>query len=240
MTVGGTSQSYDLVVFDDDGIDGQPGTRLGSKAVTLTEAASYGDYYGYACADLNAFVQSGGVYIGPRWSTLPPNPSADFFVCSDIRGSTPLAEAYQSNSGTSWIDLTRPGSISALGIRAEFEHSECVPSETTACLLAGRFRVEVEWTDFSSVTRDALVSSASTSDTALFYWTNAVNLELLIKGIDACSFNNKFWIYFAAATNVGYRVTVTDTHAGGEPKVYTNPVGTVPQATTDISAFDCP
>ena len=65
-------------------------------------------------------------------------------------------------------------------------------------------------------------------------------LEHLIKGINACSFNNKFWIYLAAATNLGYRVTVTDTHSGGEPKVYTNPVGTVPQTTTDTSAFNCP
>ncbi len=116
----------------------------------------------------------------------------------------------------------------------------CVPSSTTACVLAGRFKIEVQWTDFSAVTRNAFVASAGTSDTALFYWTNPNNWELLIKGINACSFNNKFWIYFAAATNVGYRVTVTDTVAGGAPKVYTNPVGTLAQATNDINAFNCP
>ncbi len=118
--------------------------------------------------------------------------------------------------------------------------SPCVAGPTTACLLSGRFKVEVEWTDFSAVTRDAFVASAGTSDTALFYWTNPNNWELLIKGVNACSFNNKFWIYFAAATNVGYRVTVTDTVAGGAPKVYTNAVGNLAQATNDISAFNCP
>lgn len=116
----------------------------------------------------------------------------------------------------------------------------CEPGPTTACLLSGRFKVEVEWTNFSAVTQDAFVASAGTSDTALFYWTNPNNWELLIKGINACSFNNKFWIYFAAATNVGYRVTVTDTQAGGATKVYTNAVGNLAQATNDISAFSCP
>lgn len=116
----------------------------------------------------------------------------------------------------------------------------CVPGPDTACLLGSRFKVEVEWTDFSSVTRDAHVASAGTSDTALFYWTNPNNWELLIKGINACSLNNKFWIYFAAATNVGYRVTVTDTQAGGSPKIYTNALGNLAQATNDINAFSCP
>ncbi len=116
----------------------------------------------------------------------------------------------------------------------------CVPGPDTACLLGSRFKVEVQWTDFSSVTRNAHVASAGTSDTALFYWTNPNNWELLIKGINACTLNNKFWIYFAAATNVGYRVTVTDTQAGGSPKVYTNALGNLAQATNDINAFSCP
>jgi hypothetical protein len=97
-----------------------------------------------------------------------------------------------------------------------------------------------QWTDFAAVTRNAFVASAGTSDTALFYWTNPNNWELLIKGINACTLNNKFWIYFAAATNVGYRVTVTDTQTVGPPKVYTNAVGNLAQATNDISAFNCP
>ena len=48
----------------------------------------------------------------------------------------------------------------------------CTPGPTTACVLSGRFKIEVQWTDFSAVTRNAYVASAGTSDTALFYWTN--------------------------------------------------------------------
>jgi hypothetical protein len=116
----------------------------------------------------------------------------------------------------------------------------CVPDADSACLLNGRFRVEVRWTDFSHVEHDALVASAGTADSALFYWNDPNNWEVLIKAIDACSYNDKFWIYLAAATNVGYEITVTDTVAGGPPKIYSNPLGTLAPAINDSAAFDCP
>lgn len=116
----------------------------------------------------------------------------------------------------------------------------CVPDADSACLLSGRFRVEVRWTDFSHVEHDALVASAGTPDSALFYWNDPNNWEVLIKAIDACSYNDKFWIYLAAATNVGYEISVTDTVAGGPPKIYSNALGTLAPAINDSAAFDCP
>lgn len=117
----------------------------------------------------------------------------------------------------------------------------CVDGPNTACILGERFKVEISWTDFQGTTRAANVASAGTPDSALFYFGNNVNnWEFLIKAVNACSFNSKYWIFFAAATNVGYTVTVTDTQAGGAPKVYSNPVGNLAQAVNDISAFSCP
>ncbi len=115
----------------------------------------------------------------------------------------------------------------------------CVPNATTACLLGNRFEVKIRWEDYSHVHRDAFVASAGTSDSALFYFQNPLIWEFLIKLIDGCSLNNKYWVYFAAATDVGYVVTVRDTQSGAAPKTYTNPLGTASPATTDSSAFNC-
>ncbi len=112
----------------------------------------------------------------------------------------------------------------------------CVANSTTACLLGNRFKVKVQWTDFQNVTRDAFVASSGTPDSALFYFQNANNWEFLIKAIDGCGLNSRKWIFFAAATNVGYRVTVTDTQSGLS-KEYPNPVGNLAQAVNDIEAF---
>jgi lysyl endopeptidase len=183
-------------------------------------------------------MSQGGTYGGSSGS---PVILAGGYVVGQLLGA-----CGSNNEGCSPSHYTVDGKFSATYpaiqqyLDPNPEGGPCVPGPDTACLLGSRFKVEVEWTDFSSVTRDAHVASAGTSDTALFYWTNPNNWELLIKGINACSLNNKFWIYFAAATNVGYRVTVTDTQAGGSPKVYSNALGNLAQATNDINAFSCP
>jgi hypothetical protein len=117
----------------------------------------------------------------------------------------------------------------------------CVANATTVCLLGNRYEVRVRWEDFQHVVRDAFVASAGTPDSAIFYYQQANNWEFLIKLIDACGFNDRVWVYFAAATNVGYVVTVRDTAPGGITKTYTNALGTAARAVNDSDAFaTCP
>ena len=61
--------------------------------------------------------------------------------------------------------------------------------------------------------------------------------EVLIKTLDACALNNRFWVYGAAATDVGYDITVTDT-VTGDFKVYSKTQGPPAAALTDRDAFD--
>ncbi len=49
--------------------------------------------------------------------------------------------------------------------------------------------------------------------------------------------SHRIWVYFAAATDVGYVVTVRDTQPGGITKTYTNPLGTASPAVNDSNAF---
>lgn len=115
----------------------------------------------------------------------------------------------------------------------------CVPSATKVCLLGNRFEVSVNWENYQHQHRDALVASAGTADSALFYFTQPNNWEFLIKIINGCTLNNKYWVYFAAATDVGYVVTVRDTQGSVPPRQYSNPLGTASPATNDSSAFPC-
>lgn len=115
--------------------------------------------------------------------------------------------------------------------------SGCVPNATTACLLGNRYEVKIRWEDYQHVVRDALVAAAGTPDSALFYYSNPANWEFLIKVIDGCFITNHVWVYFAAATDVGYVVTVRDTQPGGITKTYTNALGNPARAVNDSSAF---
>ena len=112
----------------------------------------------------------------------------------------------------------------------------CVSSSTRMCLRDDRFSVEVEWTDFDGDTGPGRVASFGTDESGVFWFFGPNNLEFLVKVLDACTFNDRFWIFASATTNVGYTLTVTDT-AAGQQAVYTNPLGTLAPAIADTDAF---
>jgi hypothetical protein len=115
----------------------------------------------------------------------------------------------------------------------------CVPDVQTFCLNEGRFRVHVDWQTPKAAGKGSAVSLSS-ADSGLFWFFAPDNWELLVKVLNGCAVNGRHWVFTAAATNVGYRLTVLDT-ATGRAKVYPNPLGTPAAALTDTDAFDtCP
>lgn len=116
----------------------------------------------------------------------------------------------------------------------------CIPSSTRLCLNENRFEVEVNWRDFEGNRGQGRARALDIDDSGLFWFFGPENLEMLVKVLDACSFNDHFWVFAAASTDVEYTLTVTDTETGQE-KNYFNSLGTRSPAVTDTSAFaTCP
>ena len=110
----------------------------------------------------------------------------------------------------------------------------CTTGGTQLCLNNNRFRVTVNWRDFSGNTGSGN-AVGMTNDTGYFWFFNAANVELVVKVLDATSVNNRFWVYYGALTNVEYTMTVTDT-LRGTVRTYNNPSGTFASA-GDVNAF---
>ena len=84
------------------------------------------------------------------------------------------------------------------------------------------------------------VTSFSNGHSGVFSFGDPADTELLFKVEDGCSSNGYFGVSFAAATDVGFTVTVTDTQSG-ETRTWENELGTPVPAVTDTSAFaTCP
>ena len=117
----------------------------------------------------------------------------------------------------------------------------CVGDEQNTCLGAGdRFEVRVEWTDFNGLSGTAKGVPTEARDSGLLYFFNEENWELLVKIVDGCGFNDHYWVFAAATTNVEYTLTVTDT-VGAKSRSWTNPLGTSAPALTETTAFaTCP
>ncbi|MCP4654899.1 MAG: hypothetical protein GY856_05705, partial [bacterium] len=73
-------------------------------------------------------------------------------------------------------------------------------------------------------------------DSGILWFFDADNWEMLVKVLDGCALNRRFWVFAAATTNVEYTLRVTDT-VSGTVKTYFNPLGNAAAAITDAGAF---
>jgi len=123
-----------------------------------------------------------------------------------------------------------------LPVRAPQQQGPCNPGATTFCLNDDRFAVEVDWRDFAGHTGSGTVVPISSDDSGLFWFFDDQNWEMLVKVLDGCALNDRFWVFAAATTNVEYTLRVTDTVTGMTSN-YFNPLGRSSPAITDTGAF---
>jgi hypothetical protein len=99
----------------------------------------------------------------------------------------------------------------------------CVANATTLCIdnQAGdkRFQIQVTYSTaqaggLSGSGHAIPLASLGVNRGGLFWFFGADNPEMLIKILNGCSINSRFWVYYSAGTNVGFHVTVTDTQTG--------------------------
>jgi hypothetical protein len=112
----------------------------------------------------------------------------------------------------------------------------CSTTSTAHCLQGKRFRVEVEWSGYVGDGGDGMTVPGATADSGLFYFYGPNNWEVLVKLLDACQQNDRFWVFAAAATSLQYVITVTDTLTGAV-RTYSNPLDVSAPAVTDTEAF---
>ena len=119
--------------------------------------------------------------------------------------------------------------------------SSCTPGPGILCLggrfvVKARFRVGAQTNPES----DATPVACSNPDSGLFWFFSPDNWELMVKTIDACGLNSRFWIFSAATTDQYYRMEVYDVRSGTS-RIYFNYPGSPAPAVTDTNAFaTCP
>ena len=118
------------------------------------------------------------------------------------------------------------------------DDGDCASGDDAMCLQQGRFRVSVSWEDFSAQRGAGQVVPVGSEDSGLFWFFDAENWEFLVKVLDGCSANGKYWVYAGATTTVAYTLEVLDT-VTGERQTYENSLGNAAAAINDINAFDC-
>lgn len=123
----------------------------------------------------------------------------------------------------------------------------CVPTPTALCISDqpgdSRFQVQVAWSTSQGGGQSGMGNAVATtpigfSQGGIFWFFSSSNPEMLVKVLNGCSSNQKYWVFASAGTNVGLNITVTDTVTGTTTS-YTNPDLTPAQPVQDTAAFPC-
>ncbi len=114
----------------------------------------------------------------------------------------------------------------------------CAPGSNTICLGGGRFQVRASW---RTATASGVATPVQLTDTTAHFWFfSSDNVEVFVKVVRGCSFNDRFWFFAGGMTNVEVTLTVTDTQTG-DVKTYVNPLDTPFAPIQDTTAFTgCP
>jgi hypothetical protein len=228
--------------------DGCPGSTPSCGADELFLPEVENDITGSDCALIGGYVYRGlrlpelstrylfGDFCSGRLWTL--RSSAGGLVRDPFPWTLPLLTTFgEGRTGELWMG-TLDGWLYALDRPVS---TACVAGPERLCLGAGgRFEAEVVWRTAEGFNGPGQVVPGADRDSGLFWFFFPENWELLVKVLDGCGVNARFWVYGAAATDVEYLLRVTDT-VTGQVREYWNPLGTRAAALTDPFAFPtCP
>jgi streptogramin lyase len=169
----------------------------------------------------NPYYESVGSITPDGLATLYP-------IWGDPRGITlgPDGNLWLANPGGSSVDRVVPA---------------CVAGGTRLCLDSRpgdqRWQLGVTFRG-AGVAQAVSLASLGVSHGGLFAFFDRTNPEVLIKILNGCALNGRFWVFSSATTNVAFTVSVRDTRSGAF-RTYHNAEGVPALPVQDTSAFAC-
>ncbi len=127
------------------------------------------------------------------------------------RGDT---KAFAAGSGAASL------SASDLADRVAASQNGDCPSGAL-CLQDGRFQVTATWSNPAKGETGVGTPIPDTDSAGYMWFFSPGNIELVLKVLDGRWFNDSWWVYASALTDVDYTITVLDSHTGAS-RTYTN------------------
>jgi hypothetical protein len=225
------------------------GPIVGSSSIYLNlNANATGDVDGYlhfGGANDGAAVTPGDLLtITHTWS----GPGVLFFDAGTGRfdSSGSCGGVYETIGTSSPLDVQVRGTM---GIQIDQDDptqaNACVKSDTVLCISDkagdGRFQLTVDFhhAGGASGSGQASIGTLGQGQGGSFWFFGQNNPEILVKVLNGCGVNNKFWVFATAGTNVGFDLHVLDT-VTSQSRTYSNPDNVAAVPVQDTSALPCP
>ena len=253
----GTPSSATLTIVDNDSA-GSPGTlsfttaqqsvgeSAGDATVTVqrTGGSTGAVTVDYASSDGSATAGADYTAVAGSISFAAGDSANKTFIVPILDDST-IEPSETVNltlaNPTGGAALGSPGSQTLTILDDDVPMGPCVDDDFTLCLHGTRFQVTVDFRAPGDPAPRRAHRIPLTDRAGLFWFFNESNVEMLLKIQNACVDPfNRYWVFYAATTNVEFTVTVVDTdHQIAQ--FYSNDQGTAALPVQDTGAFDtCP
>lgn len=128
------------------------------------------------------------------------------------------------------------GSVPARRTAAAAAETDCTP-EGPALTLRGGYQVSMCYETYDGAVGQARDWGLDSSQSALLYFFDRDNVEVLIKVLDGCGVNGHRWVFVAPVTDLAFNLHVES--PSGERWTHRNRLGQIADAASDVSAFPC-
>jgi hypothetical protein len=180
------------------------------------------------------------------WTDNSAN-ETEFRIEQKLNGTFVDVGPADANATTRDVGQIAPGSTNTFRVRARGTAGDsaytneasvttpglpftCTPDATTVCLNGNRFRVTIAYRNQFAVPVQTgnfvgarLNPAATNPDTAIFGFANPMDVEVVVRVVDARPFAPRFDLYYGGLTDVEYTVTVADSVTGISRTYKNNP-----------------
>jgi len=199
-------------------------------------------FFPFGGANDGAAVTPGDtITITHTWS----GPGVLFFDAGngDFDSSGSCGGAYETIGTSSPLDVQVRGTM-GIQIDQLDQTTACIKSDTVLCISNNegdaRFQLTVDFNHAGAGgSGQASIGTIGITHGGSFWFYSQDNPEILVKVLDGCSINQKFWVFISAGTNVGFNLHLLDT-ATSAVKNYPNVDGVAAVPVQDTSALPCP
>jgi hypothetical protein len=132
-----------------------------------------------------------------------------------------------------------PGIDRLFATDVDDEAATCMRSDTALCLNAARYRVSASFATALGES-GAAHTVPLTGDAGYLWFFEQENVEMVVKVLDACAFNDRTWVFASGLTDVEVELVVEHVESG-ERWTFHSPLGTPFPPVLDTDAFaTCP
>ena len=177
----------------------------------------------------------------PKGRTARTVSDTTAFPCTTAEVAAAQAKAAEAGDGASGDAPSRsplatyasPASATRLAAGAA---TNCTPSGP-ALTLSGGYTVSMCYETSAGAVGQARDWGLDSSQSALLYFFDRNNVEVLIKVLDGCGVNGHRWVFVAPVTDLAFNLHVES--PAGERWTHRNRLGQTADAAGDTSAFPC-